>query len=186
MKSDANSNTTPSAVAEPRDWTAAPLSELIAHIVSIHHQYLKVELPKIQKRLQEVYATHRERHAATLAPLPGIFFLLTDELRLHMHKEERTLFPAIEESEQVAKGGYPPAQLGTLANPIFVMLAEHESVESSLEQIRRITRDYKLPPHACDPYQMLFLGFEALEREIQTHFDLENKILFPRALALQP
>jgi regulator of cell morphogenesis and NO signaling len=187
MEFCSSNDTMLSAAAGQSDWSAAPLSALIAHIVSVHHGYLKLELPLIQKRLEAVYTTHRERNAATLAPLPGILFLMTDELRLHMHKEERTLFPAIEESEQAAKGGYlPSAHWGTLANPIFAMFAEHESVESSLNQIRRITRNYELPPHACEPYQELFQGFEELEREIHTHIDLENKILFPRALALQP
>jgi iron-sulfur cluster repair protein YtfE (RIC family) len=128
-----------------------------------HHRNAH-ELPRIQKRLEVVYATHRERDAATLAPLPGIFFLMKDDLELHMHKEERMLFPAIEESERAAKGGcLPPFPFGSLANPIRVMLAEHESVGASLDQIRGITKNYELPPHACETYRALFKGFEALE-----------------------
>src|SRR5947209_7772975 len=80
-----------SAAPETRDWNAEPLAALIGHIVSVHHEYLKLELPRIQKRLEAVYAAHRERDAATLAPLPGIFFIMKDELELHMHKEERML-----------------------------------------------------------------------------------------------
>jgi len=98
-----------SAAPGTRDWRAEPLAALIRHIVSVHHEYLKLELPRIQKGLDVVYATHRERDAATLAPLPEIFFLLRGDLELHMHKEERTLFPAIEESERGARGaGIPP------------------------------------------------------------------------------
>src|SRR6266542_2852924 len=32
-----------------REWTAEPLSALINHIVSVHHEYLKLEMPRIQK-----------------------------------------------------------------------------------------------------------------------------------------
>jgi regulator of cell morphogenesis and NO signaling len=170
-----------------RDWSAEPLVALIGHIVSVHHEYLKLELPRIQKGLEGVYATHRERDAATLAALPGILFLMTDELELHMRKEERMLFPAIEEAERAAKGGCRPSfPFGSLGNPIGVMLDEHESVSASLDQFRAITRNYDLPPHACEKYRALFKGFEALERDLHLHIHLENNILFPRALALQP
>jgi regulator of cell morphogenesis and NO signaling len=176
-----------SAAPETRDWKAEPLSALIGHIVSVHHGYLKLELPRIQERLEVVYATHRERDGATLAPLPEIFFPMKDELELHMHKEERMLFPAIEESERAAKGGcLPPFPFGSLANPIRVMLAEHESAGASLDQIRAITKNYELPSHACETYRALFKGFESLERDLHMHIHLENNILFPRALALQP
>jgi regulator of cell morphogenesis and NO signaling len=104
-----------------------------------------------------------------------------------MHKEERTLFPAIEESERGARGaGIPPFPFGRFANPIGVMLAEHESAGASLDQVRKITRNYEIPSHACDRYRALFEGFESLERDLHMHIHLENNILFPRALALQP
>ena len=127
-----------------RDWKAEPLAALICHIVSVHHEYLRLELPRIQKRLAVVYATYRQRDASTLAPLPEIVFLLKGELEVHMHKEERMLFPAIEESERAARGANrPPFPFGRFANPINIMLAEHESAGASLDRIRKITRNYE-------------------------------------------
>lgn len=177
--------TTLSAAPGTQDWKAEPLSALISHIVSVHHEYLKLEMPRIQKRLEKVYAAHKERDSATLAPLPGIFFMMKEELEHHMAKEERMLFPAIVAAERATKaGGAAPFQSGSLANPIRVMLAEHESAGESLEQIRTITKNFELPSHACETYRALFKGFEALERDLHMHIHLENNILFPRALAL--
>jgi regulator of cell morphogenesis and NO signaling len=176
-----------SATPGTQDWKTESLAALIDHIVSVHHEYLKLELPRIQKRLDLVLAAHRERDSATLAPLPEIFFLMKDELELHMHKEERMLFPAIEESERAAKSGcLPPFPFASLANPVRVMLGEHESAGASLDQVRVITKNCELPSHACQTYRALFKGFEALERDLHMHIHLENNILFPRALALQP
>jgi regulator of cell morphogenesis and NO signaling len=172
------------AAAGPQHFKTAPLSSVIEHIVSVHHEYLKVELPRIQRQLDAVYAAN-QRGAATLAPLPGIFFLLKDELDLHMHKEEATLFPAIARAERAAKGGRAGFRAGELALPICAMLAEHESAMSSLEQIREITCNYAPPPDAGDLHRNLFVGLEALERDIRSHVHLENEILFPRATALQ-
>jgi regulator of cell morphogenesis and NO signaling len=154
--------------------------------VSVHHQYLKLEMPRIQKRLDAVYAAHKERDDGMLAPLPGIFFLMKDELALHMRKEEFMLFPAIEEAERAAREGYVPSfPFGALANPIRMMLSEHDSAGSSLEQIRKITRNYELPSYACETYRALFNGLQAMERDLHRHIHLENNILFPRALAFQ-
>jgi regulator of cell morphogenesis and NO signaling len=161
MRFGSNNDTMPSAAAGQSDWSAVPLSVLVAHIVSVHHGYLKLELPRIQKQLQAVYAIHRERDAATVAPLPGLFFLMTEDLHLHMHKEENTLFHAIEESEHGANRGFPASSsFGTPASLIDMMLAEHENVTWSLEQIRRITRNYEIPSHACEAYRSLFQRFE--------------------------
>ena len=69
MKSGLNSDTVLSAAAES-DWSAAPLSALIAHIVSVHHRCLRLELPRIQRLLEAVYATHRgteRRHSGSVA-----------------------------------------------------------------------------------------------------------------------
>ena len=74
---------------------------------------------------------------------------------------------------------------GSLANPVRVMITEHESAGSSLEQIRKVTSDYTLPAHACQTYRALFEGLQQLEGDLHTHIHLENNILFPRALALQ-
>src|SRR5947207_7470672 len=36
------------ATTPARDWKTAPLFELIHHIVTMHHEYLRLELPAIQ------------------------------------------------------------------------------------------------------------------------------------------
>jgi regulator of cell morphogenesis and NO signaling len=38
--------------AQPKDWSTAPLGELIRHIVSTHHEYLKLELPLVGHTMQ--------------------------------------------------------------------------------------------------------------------------------------
>jgi regulator of cell morphogenesis and NO signaling len=110
---------------------------------------------------------------------------MKDELDLHMHKEERVLFPAIEETERAANGGPAASHVGASYYPIRVMVAEHESATAPMERIREIARNYTLPAHASDLYGRLFLGFKALERDLQRHIYMENEILFPRAMALQ-
>jgi len=48
-----------SATPGTQDWKTESLAALIADIVSVHREYLKLELPSTQKRLDLVYAAHR-------------------------------------------------------------------------------------------------------------------------------
>src|SRR5574342_508627 len=48
----------PANGAAGRDWAAAPLVELMAHIVATHHAYLRRELPLIEPRLAKVAGKH--------------------------------------------------------------------------------------------------------------------------------
>jgi regulator of cell morphogenesis and NO signaling len=175
------------AVATQRDWTAAPLSVLIQHIVGTHHDYLRRELPAIHTRLEKVYRVYNQRYGPALIGLPEVFHGLRAELEMHMMKEEKVLFPAIAAYESAINSGrpLPPTPFGPVANPIHMMEAEHESAGQALARIRQITRNFELPDYACVTYHALMNGLEELERDLHMHIHLENNILFPRAEKLE-
>jgi regulator of cell morphogenesis and NO signaling len=78
-----------------RDWAHVSLAELVAHILSIHHEYLRRELPAISARLTRVVEAHGEKHGATLIPLRSAFSSLQ-----HIHLENNILFPRAIRLEQ--------------------------------------------------------------------------------------
>ena len=156
--------------ADERDWNTAPLEQLIDHILSTHHLYLKRELPRLGLLLGKVLAAHGANHGESLLPLGQAFDGLRDELESHMAKEEMILFPAI-------KHGFR-----NVGQPIRVMEHEHDSAGRALAAMRNGTGDYALPPDACNTYRALFSGFQELEADLHRHIHLENNILFPRAL----
>lgn len=169
------------------DWNEAPLADLAAHIVATHHAYLYRELPAIAVRLEKVYRVYNQRYGPTLVGLPEVFAALRAELESHMRKEEMVLFPAVAAYEIAARNGQPlpPSCFGTVANPIRMMEAEHESAGQALGRIREITNDYELPGYACVTYRALMSGLAELESDLHLHIHLENNILFPRAIRLE-
>ena len=169
------------------DWNRAPLRDLIRHIVGTHHEYLKLELPRIDARLAKVLAVHGGHDADVLRPLQGLFIALREELELHLHKEEQILFPVIEAYEAAAAVGrpLPPTPLGTVTNPIVVMEHEHDSAGDVVERMRKVTSGFTPPPHACTTYRALFESLAQLESDLHRHVHLENNVLFPRAAALE-
>ena len=52
------------AQVQSENWSNAPLRELIRQIVSTHHEYLKLELPRVGQRLRKVVQVHGEKDPA--------------------------------------------------------------------------------------------------------------------------
>ena len=177
------------AAAAPgdKDWTTAPARELVQHIVETHHAYLRRELPATEARLHKVYRVYNERYGPTLVGLPEVFSELRAELEMHLRKEEMILFPSIVACEEAVQSGQslPRTPFGSVANPIHMMEAEHESAGRALARIREITKDYTLPEYACVTYRALMSSLDELERDLHMHIHLENNILFPRAAQLE-
>ena len=173
--------------APPKDWNTAPFGEMIRHIVSTHHAYLRLELPRVGQRLRRVVQVHHENDPVALDRLQTVYEGLCQELNLHMDKEEMILFPAIERFEAAARNGLPlpAAPFGSIANPIGVMEAEHASAGMALSRIRELTLDFQAPPYACSTYRAMLDGLKALEADLHTHIHLENNILFPRVIVLE-
>lgn len=75
-----------------RNWREAPLEELCGHIVAVHHDRLRVELPRLSALLEKCERAHGA-DCPELAPIPITFEELGGELDVHMAEEETKLFP---------------------------------------------------------------------------------------------
>ena len=169
------------------NWAETSLTELVYHILGTHHQYLARELPRLRQMLSKVIDVHGDEHPESLTPLGQVFDALEAELASHMMKEERILFPLIQDMETTKEKGTPLPEFGcgSVNNPIRVMEHEHDNAGNALLEIRRLTDDYTPPEDACNTYRALFRGFHALEQDLHQHIHLENNILFPRAAVLE-
>lgn len=180
------------AAAAPRtavsgDWVNMPLRELTRHINARHHEYLKLELPRLRLRLDRMATRHGSRDGALLTRLHTVYCDLQEELTLHLHKEEMILFPVIDRYESAATLGHPmpPPPFGTVRNPIQMMMREHDGATEALRQMRAITRDYVPADYACANFRGVFASLEELEADLHEHIRLENEFLFPRAAELE-
>jgi regulator of cell morphogenesis and NO signaling len=170
-----------------KDWYAAPLRELIDHILQVHHAYLHEALPRIRELVRKVLHAHGARHGDTLRQVHDLYNALDTELTSHLRKEEDVLFPYIAAAETPRQGGpeEPSACFGSVGNPIRQMETEHESAGELLVQIRKVTGDYTLPDDACPTFRALYEELERMEKDLHQHIHLENNILFVRAIAAE-
>jgi regulator of cell morphogenesis and NO signaling len=168
------------------DPSEASLNELVLHIVSRHHGYVKHEIPRLQKLLAKVVSVHGRNHAELIA-IQKVFSALGAELTSHMMKEEMVLFPYIAQMELALESGkqLPRAAFGAVGNPVHMMELEHEDSGNALKELRSLTSNYTPPQDACFSYNTLFAALKDFETDLHQHIHLENNILFPRAVALE-
>ncbi len=169
-----------------QDWQALPLSDLIAHITSTHHVFVREECPRIETLVAKVLSVHGKNHPELLQ-VQQVFSGLAEELSVHLMKEEQVLFPYIFRMEESVLSGEPapPAMFGTVVNPVRMMMQEHDGAGDALRSLRAITNDYAVPGDACISYRTLFQALQGFEADLHQHIHLENNILFPRAVALE-
>jgi len=170
------------AVAVPSeavDWAEMGPAELVDHLESTHHAYLHEALPRVGALVDKVSAVHGGRHPE-LDEVRSLFGELRADLEPHLLKEERILFPMIR--ELAAATAAPSFHCGTLANPIRVMLAEHDTAGDLLARLRAATGDYAVPSDGCASYQALYAGLAELEADTHLHVHKENNVLFPAVL----
>jgi regulator of cell morphogenesis and NO signaling len=107
---------------------------------------------------------------------------------MHMMKEEMVLFPYIVRMEEAVIQREPvlPPPFGSVGNPIHMMESEHESAGKALRAMREASQGYAPPPDVCVSYQTLYQALAGFEADLHQHIHLENNILFPRAIAMEP
>ena len=169
-----------------RDWKTVTLAELIAHINSTHHVFVREECPRIEKLAAKVVGVHGKNHPE-LVQVQALFSELAGELSVHLMKEEQILFPYVVLMEEAVASGEPapPAMFGTVVSPVRMMMQEHDSAGDALKKFRELTTDYAVPADACISYSTLYEALQNFEADLHQHIHLENNILFPRAVALE-
>jgi regulator of cell morphogenesis and NO signaling len=162
------------------------LSRLIQHIVRIHHNRVRQELPRFAEMALKVSAKRSDREPQ-LTTIAELVETLRDEMYSHIQKEERVLFPFISQMDQESIVAYPPAHacFRSVTHPIFIMEQEHESADNIVAEIIRLTNHFEPPSWACATHIALFSGLREFEADLRQHVHLENDILFPRAIQLE-
>ena len=163
-------------------WASMGVADLVDHIVSVHHDYLYAELPAVSALGAKVLAAHGDRHRE-LVYVVAAYEALRADLGPHLLKEERVLFPMIR--ELAASPTTPAFHCGRLANPIGVMLLEHDTTGEFLSSLREITENFAVPDDACASYRSLMERLAALEADTHLHIHKENNVLFPAVLELE-
>jgi regulator of cell morphogenesis and NO signaling len=156
------------------DWRQASLTELCDHIVDVHHEFLRRELPRIAELSTKVAG----RHGDTLPSLKELeirFEALQEDLIEHIDREEAGVFLLCRELEG---GSGEPLQ--TVSPQLGMHEAAHEAVGQGLASLRELAGGYRTEDALCTTHRVLLESLAELERDLHRHIHEENNVLFPR------
>lgn len=171
-------------VAQDRDWRDASMKELIGHILTAHHDWLKENLPRIAQLSSKVARVHGD-HAPETVEAGRLFDELMQEMVPHLEKEEKILFPAALHLESTGMVQLGCHTMDSLEGPVGVMEREHLVVGALLEGLVKATDGFRPPEHACNTWRALYDALQELDRNTRAHVHLENEVLHARIRALQ-
>ena len=168
------------------DFNTWELDLLIDYIEKKHHRYVEEKAPILLSFLLKLEQVHGAAHPE-LFEIKNLFKRTADELTQHMKKEELILFPYIKKMVEAdrTKSALSAPGFGSVANPIAMMMEEHENEGNRFEKIVAISNNYTPPADGCNTYKVTFQMLQEFESDLHTHIHLENNILFPKAIVLQ-
>jgi regulator of cell morphogenesis and NO signaling len=171
--------------AETSTWAKKPLSSIVSHILGCHRLTYR-RLRRLEALLAQVVDQYA-RDYPQLVELQVLFLALSDQLTTYMIREEQMLFPYILRLEEAAEQGERLARpvFGSLRDPIDVLMVEHEGMKAALERIAATAGSHAVPREGSASWRALARGLRALEQDLHRHLEIEDTILFPRAVSLE-
>lgn len=146
-------------------------AELIQHIVTRHHGFLRNVLPFVDQLAQKVARVHGAKEPK-LVPLGAAVAELRATLEAHLDEEESSLFPRLLAQPEQPDPGALQAELARMRD-------EHLAVAALLSRIRTLAADFEPPPWACGSYRTLLAELDHVEADTFEHVHLENHVLAP-------
>jgi regulator of cell morphogenesis and NO signaling len=168
------------------DAASLSIGRLVQHIVGVHHQSVRRELPRLCEMAHELASKGNDLDPK-LKDIEALLYELRADMLAHIQKEEQVLFSFIYRMDQESTVASPLPRAGfrSIANSNAMVMQEHESAIHIMAEIRRITTDFEVPEGACATHIALFTGLRAFEKDLKQHLHLENDVLFPRAIKLE-
>lgn len=173
--------------AEPSRFGSMPLTKLIGYLIDKHHVYARRQMEGIGALVAALSEPDDAKHS-TLARVRALCEILRQELLFHMEKEEVLLFPRIIRMETAARHREPPLApcFGPMRDPVTMLMREHDELCATFDALRAATNDYTPHASAGAEYRALCRSLRDLELDQLQLIHLEDSILFPRALQLEP
>ena len=163
------------------EWLSVSLPDLLDHIQSTHHDYLRRALPRLARRLKTAGRDLGAETPQWLGRVQEAFQMLRSDLVAGLRREEEYVFPAL---RTVAEGRVLPDGSTPSQETLRDMADQHDDTRTKLERLRALTDGYQAPEGADQVLQDVLNRLHELEVDLRRHLHEELHILLPRAESL--
>ncbi|NVJ87529.1 MAG: hemerythrin domain-containing protein [Algoriphagus sp.] len=169
----------------PEDLFLNPIEVLVAYLKKKHYYFVRQELPFLSNLISGIQA--EKGYESLMADLKMMFPLFVEDFIHHIHEEESRLFKRIELLQDIEEGNFALHDALTILekDPVRILAEEHEIHDDEMEGIRRLTDNYSLSDSAPLTMKVLFHELQNFERELTIHAQIEDELLFPKAVELE-
>jgi regulator of cell morphogenesis and NO signaling len=162
------------------------LDFLIGYIIHIHHHFIYREVSFLGSELRSFAASHNKKYPE-FSLVSELFDELFAILTIHNHHEDEIIFPYMKQIDSAyrRKEAYGNLFVRTLRKPLSIVEKEHIQIRELLDKLQSITNHFSFPVNACTNYQVLYHKLKEFKDNLVQHKFLEDKILFPKAIAIE-
>jgi regulator of cell morphogenesis and NO signaling len=164
------------------------LPMLIGCLRHSHHLFIKQRLPYLKVLVSALDSLDKDALPAQLqADLNLVFPLFSRDFIEHIYEEEDTLFAyTLSLHKAVHEGLSSKIALHLTNRPsIAAHAAAHLKQDDELTGLREITNGFVAWPGIPLILRLLYHELSVFESELHLHAQIENNILFPRAVSLE-
>ena len=163
---------------------SSPLNLVIEYLKHNHSYFIKNKLPYIKSLISSLSLENKKFNF--FKDLKFIFPLFYEDFVDHILEEEKYIFSYIqklyhlEDSKSHAKIFFEMKKIS-----LKDIAQEHLEEDSEMAGIRGLTSDYSYENIENLHLKVIFQELQAFDKELEIHSEIENTILFPRALDLE-
>ena len=164
---------------------SSPLNLVIEYLKHNHSYFIKNKLPYIKNLITSL--PNKNKRYNFFEDLKFIFPLFYQDFVEHILEEEKHIFSYIQKLHQLEDNSKSHAKMFFEMKKISLkhIAKEHLEEDSEMAGIRGLTNDYSIKNINDLHLKVIFQELKAFDKELDVHSNIENEILFPRALKLE-
>ena len=159
------------------DLSSKTVVELVDFIILNHHEYLKVELPRVTKLSYTIRRVHGNTHSE-LHEVEKTFKDLVELIGVYIEKEENRIFPNIKQYKKLNIEGSLEV-MGVEANDLK---NQQITINEAFIKLRSQTNNNVAPDDGCQTFDLTYELYSEIEEVLKNQFHIENRYLFPKLL----
>jgi regulator of cell morphogenesis and NO signaling len=163
-----------------------PIDLIIEYLKHSHHIFVKHKLPYISQLISNL---DNSRIDKSTKDLKFIFPFFVEDFIKHIYEEEDTLFTYIltlfnslnfNKKPNISKLYYAMEK-----HSIRDYALQHSNDDHEMQGLRKMTNNYILSDPSDLHLKVIYAELNSFEKELSRHAQIENEILFPKALNLE-
>ncbi len=163
-----------------------PADLVIEYLKHAHHIFVKKSLPYMAKLIRNLKPDNYQI-PQLIEDLMVVFPLFAEDFIHHIYEEEDKLFYYVQLLSQVSGKQLHHNKIFALMEAVALenLAAEHENADDEMRGIRQLTNNYTLGVESDLHLKTIYGELRQFEKELVFHANLENDVLFPKAIELE-